>query len=181
MCRQARACRRRTDVVWFSERYGPRQTVAADHAESVTMRTNPFALLLVGLMVVGGAYGYVSALRNANPHRIQSADPTVTAEELRAGKAWRPSPLWLPSHLVCTVPKRTASATFPSGDSIEAHIVGYGLENRDNRGYAFSSTMKRSRYRIMSTAVGVGFGVIVAAVIGLATGMVTVRRKSADA
>lgn len=141
------------------------------------MRASPFSLLLIALLVVGGVYGYVSALRNANPYRMQAGDPTVSAQERQNAKAWTPSLVWLPSYLVCTIPERDFRAELPTGDVIEAHVVGYGHENRNGAGYSFSSTTKRSRYRLMSIAVGAGIGVLLAAVIGLATGMVTIRRK----
>ena len=132
--------------------------------------------------IVGGVYGYVSALQNRNPYRIareREMSPSEAAK-IPLGKAWRPSPAWLPSYLICTVPKKTVTAKVPKGmessNIRETTVVGIGLKNVNGRGYAFANSMYRSTYNIWSLAVGAIMGLLVAAVVSVAAGWVTLRK-----
>lgn len=144
------------------------------------MKNLLIAVLMILLAAAGVAYGYLSAGHNTNPYSIDTADPTATGAERKEAKAWHPSRTWLPSYLVCTLPKRTSHVTFPNGESLEMHIVGYGHENRDGQGYGFASGTKKSRYTMASTTVGAAIGVILAVIVGVAGGAVKLRRTPDD-
>jgi len=142
--------------------------------------TNRPVLLLVGLTLLGGAWGYISAKQNVNPYPAVPAEDPNQAALAPKRQAWRPSPVWLPSYLVCVVPRRTIRRTnLPSGP-MEFHVVGYGLESVNDKGYGFTSSADRTKYLTASMGVGGGFGLVAAVVICLAAGWVTVRKKRPD-
>ena len=55
-------------------------------------------ILLVSLILAGIIFGYVAARMNT-PYRV------VDGERKNAGMAWSPSPVWLPSYLLCAIPR----------------------------------------------------------------------------
>jgi len=146
------------------------------------MKTLVFFLIVAA----GGAYGYVSALQNRNPNPIASEKgmPASEAAKIPLGKAWRPSPAWLPSYLVCTVWKRTIPARavkgFEGRSTKETTVVGIGLKNTNSRGYRFANAMAKSEYSTTSAAVGAVMGLVAAVMVSLAAGWVTLRKPSKE-
>ena len=134
------------------------------------------------IVIVGGTYGYVSALQNVNPYPIfrEEGMPASEAAKIPQGKDWRPSLAWLPSYLICTVPKKTVTAKPPKGmessNIRETTVVGIGLKNANGRGYTFTNSMARSTYNMWSTALGATMGLLVAVVVSVAAGWVTLRK-----
>lgn len=98
-------------------------------------------LMLVVLTAFGAAYGVISAMQNINPYHEPGAPPAP----LGAAWGWRPSPVWLPSYMLCVVPKN-----------------GYGIE-RTRSGYMFRSDDARRRYMVASSVLGAAMGVLIAA------------------
>ena len=144
----------------------------------------PMLTILV-LLAAGGTYGYISAVQNTNPNPVVSAAEGTPPALLRAGRAWWPSPRWLPAHLVCTVPRWEIHPNNPrnlKGIPERIEVVGYGLENRMDpdgnarwQGWGYSSQIKRQNYRYASTAVGAGFGLVLALFVIFAAGWVQRR------
>lgn len=106
------------------------------------------------LFLLGLFYGYVSALHNQNPYYPvpQSAAPEKFWLEIDISKCpeyasrawnWRPSPVWLPSYLLCKVPGEP----------------GLGISYTKS-GYLFRSTGFLILYRCASTVLGGLFGFI---------------------
>jgi hypothetical protein len=77
--------------------------------------------MLVVLTAFYAAYGYFSSVQNTNPYNEAGAPPAP----LGAAWGWRPSPVWLPSDLLCVVPK--------NGYGIEHTRSGYGFRNDHDR------------------------------------------------
>jgi len=149
---------------------------------TVAMKTLVFFLIVAA----GGAYGYVSAIENRNPYPIAAEEgmPASETAKIPLGKAWRPSPAWLPSYLVCTawkktIPPRTAKIPkgMKSGSFKETTVVGIGLKNANGRGYTFANSMAKSKYNMTSFAVGGIIGLIVAVIVSVAAGWVTLRKS----
>ncbi|NIA22057.1 MAG: hypothetical protein GWP05_08885 [Anaerolineaceae bacterium] len=142
------------------------------------MKTLVFFLIVAA----GGAYGYVSALQNRNPYPIAGEEgmPASEVAKVPLGKAWQPSPAWLPSYLVCTVWKRAIAPRTVKGlegaGTKESTVVGIGLKNRSDRGYKFANSMAKTEYSMTSSAVGAVMGLIVAVMASLAAGWVTPRK-----
>lgn len=135
--------------------------------------------IILGLIILGGFYGHVSAEKNINPAPVAVSDgmPAEQIAQVAEGRKWQPSPVWLPAYLVCTVPHRTLKPKTPSGAEMEPiHITGFGLEKREGGGYGFSSSQKRSNYRLACIAVGAALGLVVAVIVVFATGLVRIRK-----
>lgn len=96
--------------------------------------------MLVVLTAFGAVYGYFSSVRNTNPYNEAGAAPAP----LGAAWGWRPSPVWLPSYLLCVVPRN-----------------GYGI-TVTRSGYLFRDDDGRRRYAVASTVLGAAMGVLVA-------------------
>lgn len=120
-------------------------------------KTNWKVRLASNLVVVGLLYGYISALHNQNPYYpVPKTDaPEKFWLELDIRKSpqytsrawdWRPSPLWLPSYLLCKV---------PPGEP------GIGIF-WSRSGYLFRSYNGLYLYRFTSTVLGGGFGLLIA-------------------
>jgi hypothetical protein len=135
-------------------------------------------LVLLGLVVLGTAYGYFSADQNVNPVRVPDPTDPEYRTKAAAAKEWSPSPLWLPSYLVAMVPP---SRTVSNGDK-EMHIQGYGLENRalgnaEPTGWGFQGTsMNKTRYYTASIGVGAGLGLVIAVILMVSLGWITLRK-----
>jgi hypothetical protein len=108
-----------------------------------------FALRLFAL---GLLYGYISGLHNQNPYYPvpESQLPEQTWIELEQCKeyihrawSWEPSPLWLPSYLLCKI---------PGGP-------GFGISSTKS-GYLFRSSGHRLVYVCTSTILGGCIGLI---------------------
>ena len=125
-------------------------------------RTDWKVRLVCRLTLIGLVYGYISALHNQNPYYPvpQSAAPEKFWLEIDISKCpeyasrawdWRPSPVWLPSYLLCKVPGEP----------------GLGI-SYTRSGYLFRSTGFLILYRCASTVLGgllgLALGVIIAAI-----------------
>jgi len=97
---------------------------------------------MLGVLLVsaalGAAYGWASALRNVNPYHEPGAPPAPFG----AAWDWRPSPAWLPSYLLCVIPK----------DGYGIHLTRSGSLFRDDGG--------RRRYAVASVAIGSAMGLL---------------------
>jgi len=108
--------------------------------------------LTSNLVVLGLLYGYISTLHNQNPYYPvpESALPEKVWFELNHTKLinwaydWRPSPLWLPSYILCKL---------PPGEP------GIGIF-WSKSGYLFRSYAGLYLYRFTSTIVGGVMGLI---------------------
>ena len=114
------------------------------------------------LVLLGIVYGYISALHNQNPYYPvpkKSVAEKVWFELKRneymfRAYAWQPSPLWLPSYLLCKV---------PPGEP------GIGIF-WSKSGYLFRSYAGLYLYRFSSTILGGVMGLILAkAIIAIKT------------
>ncbi len=135
-------------------------------------------LIILVLVLAGGAYGYFSAKVNANPYptTFEEGMPKEDAARIADGKAWRPSPLWLPSYLVAQWPStREYKPGHPKAGQTEK-ITGYGLTRVNDGGYSMGP-LQRHRYEAASAAVGAAMGLIIGVIITLATGMVSIRKE----
>ncbi len=134
-------------------------------------------LVLLGLVVLGAVYGYVSADQNVNPVRVPSPEDPEYRTKAAAAKEWAPSPLWLPSYLVATIPSRTTR----DGNK-EMYVQGYGIENRTvgdgaPTGWGFQGTsMNKTRYITASIGVGAGLGLVIAIILMTCLGWITLRK-----
>jgi len=104
--------------------------------------------VLIGLALLGAAYGWVSALQNTNPYYEPGAPPAPYGDKW----GWQPSPVWLPSYLLCVVPTN-----------------GYGI-HRTRSGYLFRDDGGRRRYLVASVLIGGAMGLLTGA------GALVVRR-----
>lgn len=98
--------------------------------------------LAIACVALGTTYGWVSARANVNPYYEPGAPPA----QLGAAWDWQPSPWWLPSYLLCVVPRN-----------------GYGITHTRS-GYGFHNASDRAKYSRASTALGAGFGAGAAAI-----------------
>jgi hypothetical protein len=146
-------------------------------------------LVIIALLVAGGVYGYISAVKNENPYPAvaQPGMPPEDIKKVQLGKTWQPSPAWLPAYLVATVPHWTKKMPNPRGlpGIPEAYeIVGYGLENRreavDKDGpkpkWTGYQMRHRLNYRLTSMTVGAAAGLIIAIIIAASAGWITLRK-----
>lgn len=140
---------------------------------------NRLPLLIIILLLAAGAfYGYLSAANNTNPDPIERMEgERIPQARIDAGKAWQPSPVWLPSYLVATVWKDSRTIKHGPLAGRQINSVGYGMTNVDGRGYAISNAMQRGKYQTASIAVGAVMGLLLAIILMLATGMVTLRKR----
>ncbi len=97
-----------------------------------------FIVLVVATLLVGSVYGYMSAVHNRNPYY----EPRFV-EDSYGGYRWQPSPLWLPSYILC---------------NLSAGIA------HTKSGYLFRSEADRAAYTLCSVAMGLipGIALIVA-------------------
>jgi hypothetical protein len=104
------------------------------------------------LLVLGLLYGYISALHNQNPYYpVPESQLSERAwieleqckEYIHRAWSWEPSPLWLPSYLLCKV---------PGGP-------GFGISSTKS-GYLFRSNGHRVVYVCTSTLLGGCIGLI---------------------
>lgn len=146
-------------------------------------------LVVLALVALGGVYGYFSGVYNVNPNPLPAADdPNARAARQVFGE-WSPSPVWLPAYLVATVPHRVVTPAAPkNGPAVvgkDLDIIGYGLENRadvgkDHQGWAFPSSMRKMHYRLASMVVGAGMGLVVAIILSVCLGWITLRKPKKD-
>ena len=104
------------------------------------MKTVAICILLVTL---GGGYGFLSAMRNQNPYYSSSGEPLVPQDQIGKAWDWQPSPVWLPSYVLCV--------GRPNGFVI----------SHTRSGYLFRSEERRKAYIRTSKTLGVGIGCLV--------------------
>lgn len=117
-------------------------------------------VLILAAAVVGSVYGWASGVFNRNPYREPDgeslpAEPVGVPTNVPAW-SWEPSPLWMPSYLLCHTPPN-----------------GFGI-TRTRQGYAFKSNADRARYTAASAVIGAAMGLVVGAGIH---GIRVVRRR----
>ena len=93
--------------------------------------------------LVGLAYGYISALHNRNPYYPVPGEKYASEYQTRAF-SWQPSPLWIPSYLLCKVPR---------GEP------GIGI-SWSKSGYLFRSYAGLYVYELASAVLGAGMGML---------------------
>ncbi len=104
-------------------------------------------LVLSPILVLGVAYGYLSATHNQNPYYPIPGANELPNEKRANAWHWEPSPFWLPSYLLCKVPKN-----------------GFAITHTKS-GYFFRSNAHRLLYICASTFLGGGPGLILAIII----------------
>ena len=100
--------------------------------------------ILVAALVIGLAYGLLSAAMNQNPCYDVGGKLTVPETRQNLAWHWRPSVVWLPSYLMCVAP-----------------INGWGIEYTRS-GYLFRSEGGRCLYFAFSACVGAALGALAA-------------------
>jgi len=105
-------------------------------------------VILALAIVLGSGYGCLSAFLNQNPY-----DYTVTKDAWH----WQPSPVWLPSYVLCKVPPN-----------------GFGITHTRS-GYLFRSEADRRKYFTGSIIAGTILGLVVSGLVLLLT-----RRKKEE-
>jgi hypothetical protein len=108
--------------------------------------------ICVLLAILGGVYGFLSAKRNQNPYYSVSGDLLVPQEEMGNAWHWKPSPVWLPSYILCVLPRN-----------------GFGISHTRS-GYLFRSQEKETAYTMGSTMLGIGIGCLLGIVVGVVAG-----------
>lgn len=147
-------------------------------------------LVIIALLVAGGTYGYFSAVKNKNPYpaAVHEGMSPEDIKKVSLGKAWQPTPIWLPAYLVAKVPHWTLTPPNPTGASAipDAYdVIGYGLENRREAvkeglkpkkwiGYQMRN---RLDYRLTSMTVGAAMGLVIAIIIAASAGWITLRKE----
>ncbi len=104
-------------------------------------------LSLAILLVLGMVYGYTSSVHNQNPYYPIPGMDKVPNEKRADAWHWEPSPLWLPSYLLCKVPKNGFAITYTKS------------------GYFFRSYFDLYLYQFTSTILGGALGLILAIII----------------
>lgn len=117
-------------------------------------------LSLAILLVFGMVYGYISSVHNQNPYYPIPGIDKVPNEKRVDAWHWEPSPLWLPSYLLCKVPKNGFAITYTKS------------------GYFFRSYFDLYLYRFSSTILGGCFSLLIAIII---TNLKKVKRKKKKA
>ena len=104
--------------------------------------------IFLGLIVLGVAYGYVSALCNRNPYYpVPAGEYSLPNEYIAKAWHWQPSPLFLPSYLLCKVPRN-----------------GFGI-HETRSGFLFKSEANYSLYIRTSTILGAAIGTFIAVIL----------------
>jgi len=109
---------------------------------------------LVTGVLLGIIYGIVSASMNQNPYYGPGGSLKVLEKDRHMAYQWQPSPVWLPSYLMCVAP-----------------INGWGIE-RTRSGYLFRTWGHLWLYFGLSMAVGAAIGA------GIGFAVLRVRRAA---
>jgi hypothetical protein len=112
--------------------------------------------LVWAIAVIGGFYGRLSAFQNQNPYYPVPGASNVPERDIANAWHWQPSPLWLPSYLLCKIPTN-----------------GYGI-TETRSGFLFRNEAKRQLYFRASTTLGFLLGLALA---GIAAGAACVKSK----
>ena len=110
-------------------------------------------IILVAIML-GSVYGLVSAIMNRNPYYPVIGKQTLPHEDMGKAWHWEPSPLWLPSYLLCKVAKHSLGNW--AG-------VYYTMS-----GFLFRSKFDFLLYSIGSTIIGGVIGMLLACMVKVA-------------
>ena len=102
-------------------------------------------MTLIAVLIVGGIYGFVSAVCNQNPYYPKVGGETSFEEQ---AWDWEPSPTWLPSYLLCKVAKRS-----------QGNWAGVTYTKS---GFLFRSRTDRILYFLGSILIGITFFIILA-------------------
>ena len=112
----------------------------------------PMMPIGIALITAGVLYGLVSAWQNQNPFYSVPGQLDIAAAEAAQAWSWEPSPLWLPSYILCKCPRK-----------------GLGITHTRS-GYLFRSAEARETYVVESMliggALGAGVGILIAWIIG---------------
>ena len=64
-------------------------------------------IIVLAAIVTGLGYGWVSANQNHNPYYPIPGQHNVPEADMAKAWHWEPSPVWLPSYLLCKVAKHS--------------------------------------------------------------------------
>ena len=106
-------------------------------------------VIFAAAVLLGLTYGGLSGIQNQNPYYPVPGEFDLPHEQRSDAWHWKPSPVWLPSYLLCTVPRN-----------------GFGIRHTRS-GYMFDSYADRWTYLVASTVVGAIMGSSLGAVIAL--------------
>ena len=99
--------------------------------------------IVVICIITGGLYGFFSATFNQNPYYLSVGHRLLVPESERyLAWRWQPSPVWLPSYLLCRIPRN-----------------GLGVTHTKS-GYMFRSVAGLILYFSASTILGMVFGAL---------------------
>ncbi|MHC4500213.1 MAG: hypothetical protein ACYS21_13995 [Planctomycetota bacterium] len=104
-------------------------------------------IIVLAAIVVGLGYGGVSAYQNRNPYYPIPGQNNVPQADMAEAWHWEPSPVWLPSYLLCKVAKHS-----------EGNWAGVTCTRS---GYLFRNTSDLWIYSIASTILGGVTGMLV--------------------
>ena len=104
-------------------------------------------IIFIAGIVLGSGYGCVSAFLNQNPYYPIAGEYNVPEEDMAKAWHWQPSPVWLPSYLVCKFPPN-----------------GFGITHTKS-GYLFRSEADRRAYIAASTILGGAVGCLVGCLV----------------
>jgi hypothetical protein len=93
-------------------------------------------IILIVAIALGLGYGCLSGILNQNPYYPVPGEYNIPEVDMAKAWHWQPSPVWLPSYLLCKVPRN-----------------GFGITDTRS-GYLFRSEADRKTYFIASTIVG---------------------------
>lgn len=97
-------------------------------------------ITLIVAILLGLGYGRISAVLNQNPYYPVFGQYNVPEEDMAEAWRWQPSPIWLPSDLLCKIPTN-----------------GYGISHTRS-GDLFRSKANRKKYSIANTILGAVLG-----------------------
>lgn len=102
--------------------------------------------IIVIFVIAGLIYGFASAIYNQNPYYATVGSEVANKEQMFKAWHWEPSPMWIPSYLLCKMAKNS-----------QGNWAGITYTKS---GYLFSSQIERILYFAGSTVLGMVFGVV---------------------
>ena len=103
--------------------------------------------IIVIFVIAGFIYGFASAIYNQNPYYSPKGELLISkTAERHPAWLWEPSPMWIPSYLLCKMAKNS-----------QGNWAGITYTKS---GYLFSSQIERILYFAGSTVLGIAFGVV---------------------
>ena len=100
-------------------------------------------IILIVAIFLGAGYGAVSAFLNQNPYYTVPGEYDGLEKDMAKAWHWQPSPVWLPSYLLCKFPRN-----------------GIGITHTKS-GYLFRTEAKRNTYFVISSILGAIMGAII--------------------